>query len=263
MRLIHEDLTYKVKGCIFDVHKELKTGLDEESYHLALVDKLKRSNISYESKPFRYLEHRGEKVHKFIPDLLIEDTLILELKNIQSGFIPANFLQIISYLKHWHKELGMLVNFGLLSVETERVLFFEKELNLSEDYTEIEDFIFSNDKQSFEDARTAILHIFEMYGLGYDYSIYKKLFQVELAYQNISFAPSVLIPIKSDGRLLRNFELKIPLIANKVLCGITAGQENLKRHRLTMKNYLKKTNTPIGIIANFRKDKLELKGIHL
>jgi len=261
MRLLHEDLTYIVKGCIFEVHKELKTGLDEESYQLVLADKLKRNNISYESKPFRYLEHRGEKVHKFVPDLIIEDKLILELKNIQSDFIPANYLQIISYLKHFQIELGMLVNFGLLSVDTDRVVFSEKELILKEDYTEIEDFIFSKDKQHFEDARTAILNIFETYGLGFDYTIYKKLFKVELVYQNIPFTPSILIPVKSDERLLGNFELKIPLIANKVLCGITAGQTELNLHKRTMINYLKKTNTPIGIIANFGKNKLEIKGV--
>jgi len=217
MRLLHKDLTYKIRGCIFAVHNELKTGFNEESYHLALENRLDKNNISFQSKPFCFLEHRGIKVHKFIPDLIVEDKVILELKNIQSDFIPANYLQIISYLKHWQKDLGLLVNFGVLTPNIERILFSEKELILYENYMEIEDFIISNDRQHFENTRSTILNIFEIFGLGYSYSMYKSLFQVELAHQNIAFAPSIFLPVKVEGQLLKNFELKVPLIGQVYL----------------------------------------------
>lgn len=262
MRLLHNELTYDVKGCIFDVHNELKTGFDEESYHLALERQLAKRGISFQSKPFSYLEHRGKKVHKFIADFLVENKLILELKNIRGNFTPANYMQIISYLKHWQKDLGMLVNFGLLSAEFDRIVFSERELVLKENYEEIEDFITSHDEKYFENVRTAMINIFEMHGLGYAYSIYKSLFPVELAYQNIPFSPSFVLPVHSDGQLLRNFEVNVPIVANKILCGITAVQTDLNIHVATMKNYLRKSNTPIGIIANFGKEKLEIIGVH-
>jgi len=50
---------------------------------------------------------------------------------------------------------------------------------------------------------------------------------VELAYQNVSFSPSIHIPIEFDGEVIRNFEIKVPLVANKMLCGITAGPRDL------------------------------------
>ena len=262
MRLLHKALTYDVRGCIYKVHNELKTGFDEESYQVTLEHYLAKNNLSFQSKPSKILEHRGKKVHKFIPDLIIEDKLILELKNLQAGFIPANFVQILSYLKHWQKDLGFLVNFCRPSAEIERVLFFERDLIVAEDVSEIEDFIFSPDGQYFKQAKLAILNIFEIHGLSYDYTIYKTLFKLELDYLNIPYTPSVLMPVKSDGQLLRNFELKIPLIANKILCGITAGQTDLKIHITTMRNYLRKGNIPIGIIANFGNKKLEIIGVH-
>ena len=116
--------------------------------------------------------------------------------------------------------------------------------------------------QYFENVQTAILTILEMYGLGYDYSVYKKLFQKEMSFQNVSFTPSVSIPVKYSGKLLRHFELKIPNVSNKILCGITAGEADLKAHIAAMKNYLKNTKIPIGIIANFGKDELVIKGVH-
>ena len=106
------------------------------------------------------------------------------------------------------------------------------------------------------------MNIFEIHGLSYSYAIYKTLFQVELNYLNIPFTSKVLMPVKSNGQLLRNFELNIPLVADKILCGITAGQTDLKIHIATMRNYLRKADIPIGIKANFRKNKLEIIGIH-
>lgn len=261
MRLLHEGLTYEIRACIFDVHSKLKPGLDEESYHLALEKRLEKSNISFLSKPRYSLEHRGIKVHTFEPDFIVENKVILELKSIRTDFISANHVQIISYLKHCQKDLGLLVNFGRVSAKIERVPFFERELVVKENYLAIEDFILSSDGKYFKNIRQAILNVSEMYGLGYNYSIYKSLFQVELSYLNIPFSPSTLIPIKFDGEHLRDFELTIPIIDNRIICGITAGQSDLKIHKTAMKSYLKKTGVPIGIIANFSKDKLEIIGI--
>ena len=261
MRLLHEDLTFAVRGCIFDVHNQLKTGLDEESYHLALERRLKKSNIEFQSKPSFILEHRGKLVHKFIPDLVVADRLILELKNIRTEFTTANHLQILSYLKFSKKELGLLVNFGLLKAKIKRIPFFEKELILFEDYSAIENLIHADDEAYFDVARTAILNIFHIHGLSYDYPIYQKLFQVELAYLEIPFISSVLFPVEFDNQLLRKVELKMPLIADKIFCLITAGQPDLLVQKATMRNYLTKMNIPIGLIANFGKDKLEIIGI--
>lgn len=82
MELLHKELTYPLRGCFFDVHNSLGNGLDEESYQLALEMRLKKSNISFESKVAKFIKHRGIRIHKFIPDLIIENKIILELKNI-------------------------------------------------------------------------------------------------------------------------------------------------------------------------------------
>jgi len=68
MGLLHEKLTYALKGCFYKVHNTLGIGYDEETYHLALAEKLKNSNISFKTKVVKYVEHRGVKVHKFIAD---------------------------------------------------------------------------------------------------------------------------------------------------------------------------------------------------
>lgn len=261
MGLLHEELTYEIIGCIYDVHKGLGIGFDEETYHLAMEQQLVKEGIPFKSKVVKFLNHRGRRVHKFIPDLVIADTVILELKNITSDFTPANYLQIISYLKYWQKDLGLLVNFGLQSAKYKRVLFSEREKVLIEDYEGIEDIISKDYRYAFEATRTALLNIFNEHGLGYDFTIYRALFLAELAYQNIRFDPSILIPVPYDGKILRTFELEIPLIHNQIICGITAGQTDLKPYISKMRNYLKTTNFQVGILANFGKEELEIIGI--
>ena len=84
---------------------------------------------------------------------------------------------------------------------------------------------------------------------------------MELDYLGIPFISSILFPVEFDNQLIRKIELKIPLIGNKILCLITAGQPDLQVQKATMRNYLTKMNIPIGLIANFDKDKLEIIGI--
>jgi len=260
MELLHEELTYVIRGCIFDVQNSLGTGYDEESYHLYLEERLLDSAIPFESKVVRYIEHRDQKVHKFIADLIIDDTLVLELKNIKTAFVPANYLQIISYLKCWQKDLGLLVNFGLSRIHIERIPFTEKDRLLSEKYAFLKG-VLSNDSEKYISLlRTALVTIIELFGLGYSASIYSGLLKVELSYLAISYTTHTLIPIVYSELVLRNFKLKSPIIANQIICLVVAGQTDIIADMAKLKTYLKATGLPVGVLAHFGKNKLEIIG---
>lgn len=60
-------------------------------------------------------------VGTFRCDLLVEDTVIVELKS-ETGFLPKLFFnQVISYLKASHTKTGLLINFGNTSCEVKRL----------------------------------------------------------------------------------------------------------------------------------------------
>ena len=62
-------------------------------------------------------------IGKFRCDLLIEDTVIGELKSV-TGFMPKLFQnQLISYLKASKIKTGLLINFGNLSCEVKRLQY--------------------------------------------------------------------------------------------------------------------------------------------
>jgi len=261
MRLLYEDLTYTVRGCIFDVYNILGTGLDEECYHIALVERLKELDIPFQSKVPKYVVHRGKRVHKFIIDLIIDEQVILELKHISTDFIPLNYLQIISYLKCWEKDLGLLVNFGLPSAAIKRIVYTEKKWQLYEDYDSILDLIRPEDKVTLRRIRAAILDVVEIHGLGYHESVYQAILLEEFEYKNIDYVPQKYIPIYFRENIIREFELKYPFIADKILCGIVAIKDETFLDAARIKTYLKKMNLDYGLLIHFGKNKLEIIGI--
>lgn len=261
MGLLHKELTYRIRGCIYDVHNALGAGYSEEIYHIALGRRLKENGIAFQSKAGRYLEHRGRKVHKFVADLLVEDKVILELKSIQTDFHPLHQLQAISYLKCWQKELGLLVNFRLPQAAIKRIPFTEKNPTITEEYDAIIGIMREEDKPYLKKLKAALLTILEIHGLGYGASIYKALLMEELRYQNIPFKPKTIIPVAYDGAIIQNFNLKHPIIANKVLCYISALQEGVTNDISKVQTYLKDLDLNVALIAHFGKRKLEIIGV--
>lgn len=208
MGLLYEELSYIVLGCIYEVHTELEAGFDEESYQLALALKLKENDIPFRSQDIRYVEHRGERFHKFVLDLIIDDKIILELKATENKFHPQHTFQILSYLKCWKKHLGILVNFGLPSVAFKRVPFTEKDGILVEDYTYIKDLITPTIRPSLKDLRAALLNIFQTHGLGYGEQVYKKTLQKELNYKKVKYEEYAIVPVKLKKQFVKNCEVK-------------------------------------------------------
>jgi len=160
-------------------------------------------------------------------------------------------------------DLGVLVNFGLPSVIDKRMAFSERELTYTEDYTELKGLLSPTNRNNLKKLRTSILTIFESFGLGYGDVVYKGLLQTELTYNNIFYTPQQIIPVEYEGKIIRHFELKLPIIENNIICHIIALKEDLVPDIYKMRTYLKNTNLPIGLLVHFGKEKLEIIGIHL
>ena len=119
--IINDPLTAKIIGCCFEVHKELGPGFNEKIYSNALQIALVNANISFAAeKEFRVV-FDNKLMGKFRCDLLIEESVIVELKSV-TGYIPKLFQnQLISYLKASEIKTGLLINFGNTSCEVKRL----------------------------------------------------------------------------------------------------------------------------------------------
>ena len=117
----HDELTQKIIGCCFEVHKTLGPGFNEKIYAKALEHQLTIENLSFIAEKEFNVVFKDKFVGKFRCDIFVESRVIVELKSV-TGFIPKLFKsQVLSYLKASNVKTGLLINFGNTSCEISRV----------------------------------------------------------------------------------------------------------------------------------------------
>lgn len=262
MKLIYEDLTCELIGSFFHVHNTLGVGYDELTYHNALKRRFLKLGIAHCSKERKILMHRGFKVREFEADFIAFDKIILELKTLKSKFIQANYVQIISELKLWEMRLGMLVNFGLQKVEIERIPFSEKSKTVIENYDFIRELLTKENRAYLAQLREAILYVFEAHGLGYGEVCCRKILETELDYRKIKYQNRSPIEVDYEGETVNVFKMKPLLVENRFICDIKALTDEIDLYDIAkIQSYLRALNLRIGLIVNFGKNELEIRGV--
>ncbi len=111
------ELTKLVIGASIEVHKNLGPGLLESVYQECLVKELKNKNISCKENVPVKIVYKGEELDKvFYVDVLIENTLIVELKAIEY-VLPVHKSQLLTYLKLSNIKTGLLINFNVSALK--------------------------------------------------------------------------------------------------------------------------------------------------
>jgi len=110
MILQEEDLSYVVRGCIYEVFKELGPGFLEKVYENALLRELRLQGLDAEAQVPIKVQYKGAVIGEYFADLVIQRSIILELKAQQQLTVSAE-AQLMNYLKAGEIRIGMLVNF--------------------------------------------------------------------------------------------------------------------------------------------------------
>ena len=111
----------EISGAIVDaaikVHSALGPGLLESAYAACLRHELIKRGLKVVSEVPVPVVYDGIKLDAgYKLDLLVEDTVVVELKAIEA-LAPIHKAQIISYLKLAHKPIGLLINFHSLHLK--------------------------------------------------------------------------------------------------------------------------------------------------
>lgn len=111
MRFAESQLTSIVIGKAIEVHRALGPGLLESAYQECLSYELRQAGLFVEKEkalPIVYKEVKLE--HGYRLDLLIEGSLVLELKTVDM-LTDVHTAQILTYLRLGNFPLGLLINF--------------------------------------------------------------------------------------------------------------------------------------------------------
>ncbi len=112
-------LTEKVIGCAMKVHRVLGPGFLESVYLNALAYELRKTGLSVEIGVHIKVRYGDVIVGDFVADLLVNGNIICELKAILS-LTKADEVQVVNYLTATNRDVGLLLNFGAISLQFKR-----------------------------------------------------------------------------------------------------------------------------------------------
>ncbi len=122
-KLKHRQITEKIIGAAFEVHKTLGCGVPEVIYQRALAYELSKVKLDYDREISQniYYKNAINPIGNRRADFIVESKVLLELKAI-SELNDTHLNQILNYLKAYKFEVGLLLNFGSQSLQIKRVV---------------------------------------------------------------------------------------------------------------------------------------------
>ncbi|MDF2831467.1 GxxExxY protein [Chryseobacterium indoltheticum] len=115
--MTENDISYKIRGAIFDIYNELGAGLLESVYVAALEWELLNQGLQVKREvpvPVHYKEVKMDLGFRL--DLLVENKVIIEVKSVEN-LAEVHHKQVLTYLKITKLKLGILVNFNVANIK--------------------------------------------------------------------------------------------------------------------------------------------------
>lgn len=101
----------KVIGAAIEVHRVLGAGLLESAYQTSMCVELAHQGVRFERERLFPLEYRSAIVGEYRPDLVVENTVVVEVKSVLR-MEPVFTAQLLTYLRITGLRVGLLLNFN-------------------------------------------------------------------------------------------------------------------------------------------------------
>jgi GxxExxY protein len=115
------DLCYRIRGICIRVHNAIGPGFPEEYYQKALEYEFRKERIPFVAQKEEKMLYEGIVLGENFLDFLIDEKLILEIKLV--NFLnDIHRFQVLKYLSVTGLDFALLVNFGNIKLQSERIL---------------------------------------------------------------------------------------------------------------------------------------------
>jgi GxxExxY protein len=118
--LKYKEITEKIIGAAMKVHAALGNGFQEVIYQRALEIELEESGLKVAREFVMPVYYKGRQIGERRVDFLIDENISVELKALIL-LEPVHFAQARNYLEAYNLEVGLLINFGAISLEFKRL----------------------------------------------------------------------------------------------------------------------------------------------
>ncbi|EDY84482.1 hypothetical protein VDG1235_4113 [Verrucomicrobiia bacterium DG1235] len=107
-----QNLTDTIRETSYALHCYLKNGLLEKVYENGLAHRLRKIGLNIKQQhPIPVTDEDGTLLGEYFADLLVNDTLIIELKAVKT-LADEHTAQVLAYLRATNLKHGILINFG-------------------------------------------------------------------------------------------------------------------------------------------------------
>jgi GxxExxY protein len=121
--LKYADITKKIIGASFEVHKFFGNGFQEVIYQRALAYEMGQAGLSFarEIKQDIFYKDLPHPIGTRRADFVVEEKVLVELKAVIQ-LEDVHLAQALNYLKVYKLEVGLLINFGSKSLTFKRLV---------------------------------------------------------------------------------------------------------------------------------------------
>ena len=111
MNPVTDEITDRIIGCCFKVHRILGSGFLEKVYETAFMIELEKCGLKARQQVPMAVNYEGRTVGEYFADIVVEDRVVCELKAAEA-LSKEHELQLVHYLTATGIEIGLLINFG-------------------------------------------------------------------------------------------------------------------------------------------------------
>ncbi len=253
---MHEKLTYDINGCLFEVFRKLGNIWNEDTYESAAELELRACGMETERQKEFDVFYFDRRVGRYRIDLLVDDTVIVELKAVPEIF-ALHKTQLISYLKGMNKPLGILANFGGFKAECRtfpNILHLRTPLRDDFDFDKVR----LEGRESIRELLFMANRILTTLGPGYFHQVYRRAFYHELKEAGVDFELKKEISALYRNKTVGSREVILFIIGDLLLSAVAVRElDSLFLHKFcNYARYLKKRR---GLIFNFNAVHLDFK----
>jgi GxxExxY protein len=116
----YEDITHKIIGCAMKVHSTLGNGFQEVIYQRALAIEMRKQGLTFQREMSMKIYYDNQEIGTRRVDFFIEDCIMVELKAVIK-LEEVHLAQAMNYCQAYNLPVGLLINFGSVSLDFKRV----------------------------------------------------------------------------------------------------------------------------------------------
>jgi len=116
----YKEITEKVIGACMKVHSTLGNGFQEAIYQRALALQMNADGLIFQREANMPIYYLDVQIGERRVDFFVEEKICVELK-ATTKLEPLHFTITRNYLEAFNMEVGLLINFGAVSLEYRRL----------------------------------------------------------------------------------------------------------------------------------------------